>query len=88
MREAENHFATGFKLLLLLPILPRPSFKRQITVSRNVAQFGNGLSEIETNASDLQRSNDQSTMSAPSTFPDQSLTIVGRRSYLPVATPS
>jgi hypothetical protein len=56
MREAENHFAGGFKCFLLLPILPRRSFPRQITVSRNVAQFGNGLSEIETVANDLQQS--------------------------------
>jgi hypothetical protein len=46
MRDADNHLASGLKLFLFLPILPRRSSQRQITVSRNVAQFGNVLSEI------------------------------------------
>jgi hypothetical protein len=35
-------FAGGLKSFLLLPILLRHSYLRQITVSRNHAQFGNG----------------------------------------------
>jgi len=35
-------FAGGLKLFLLLPILLKLSHLRQITVSRNHAQFGNG----------------------------------------------
>jgi hypothetical protein len=53
MRETENHFAGGLKLFLLMPILSRTSSQRQITVSHNVAQFSNVLSEIETVANDL-----------------------------------
>lgn len=56
MHEADNYLAGGLKLFLFLPILPRPSSQRQITVSRNVAQFGNGLSEYKTVPNVLQQS--------------------------------
>lgn len=88
MSGADHHFAGGLKLFLFLPILTRRSSQRQITVSRNAAQFGNVLSEIETIANNLQRFNDRSSMFARSTFPDRSLMISGRPAYLPVATPS
>jgi hypothetical protein len=42
MPEAETRFAGGFKFFLMLPILLKLSHLRQITESRNHAQFGNG----------------------------------------------
>src|ERR1700722_5007518 len=41
MPEAENRFAGGLKLFLMLPILLKLSHLRQITMSRTHAQFGN-----------------------------------------------
>jgi hypothetical protein len=41
MTETEDRFAGGLKFFLMLPILLKRSYLRQITVSRNHAQFGN-----------------------------------------------